>query len=139
MGKLEAAIRAEVQRLARKEVRAQIEPLARQMRELRREIARVAKGGAAEAPAGEPAPPVELKADPKEVAKARFSAGLVKKLRKRLAITQNELATILNVSPTTVAFWEQGRNRPTDSSKEALVALRGMGRRDVKRILKARM
>jgi DNA-binding transcriptional regulator YiaG len=138
MGKLEQALRAEIGRLARKEIRAALGPLTKEVRALKRQVANLAKGSRAGEPAAKPAaPPVTLEADPAEVAKARFSAGLIKKLRKRLGVTQVEFATILGVSPTTVAFWEQGRNRPTDESKAALVALRKLGRRDVKRILKA--
>ncbi len=140
MGKLEETIRSEIRRLARKEIRAQCDPLARQVRELKRQVARLAKAGSAGAAptAAKAAPPIELTADPGEVAKARSPAGLIKKLRKRLAVTQAELATLIDVSPTTVAFWEQGRNRPVDSSKVALVALRKLGRRDVKRLLRAK-
>ncbi len=141
MGKMEQVLRSEIGRLARKEIKAALAPLQKEVKQLKRRVARLSKagaGGGAAAAAGPAAPPIELKADPEEVAKARFSAGLIKKLRKRLGVTQAELATLMDVSPTTVAFWEQGRNRPTDASKVALVALRKLGRRDIKRLLEAK-
>jgi len=144
MGKLEQVMRSEIGRLARKEVRATCVPLARQVRELKRAVSQLSKvvarlekrsGAAAE---NRPAAVAKLEAPADEVAKARFSAGLVRKLRKRLGITQGELAALLDVSSTTVAFWEQGRNRPTEASKVGIVALRRLGRRDVKRLLESK-
>jgi len=141
MAKMEQVLRSEIGRLARKEIKAALAPLQKEVKQLKRRVARLSKagaGGGAAAAAKPAAPPIELTADPDEVARARFSAGLIKKLRKRLGVTQTELATLMDVSPTTVAFWEQGRNRPTDASKVALVALRKLGRRDVKRLLEAK-
>ena len=43
MGKLEEALRSEIRRLARKEVRAACDPLAKQVRELRRQVAQLKK------------------------------------------------------------------------------------------------
>ena len=34
-----------------------------------------------------------------------------------------------------MVFWEQGKSRPQGKNKEALVALRKLGRRDVKKLL----
>ena len=135
MAKLEEVFRQEICRLARKEIRTALEPLVQQVRELRRQVAQLQKGAPAAVEVDVPEP-IDLEANPDEVSKARFSAGLIKKLRRRLNITQVELATLLGTSATTVAFWEQGRNRPTDSSQTKLVALRKLGRRDVKRMLK---
>ena len=134
MGKLEDALRSGIARVVRKEVRAACEPLRAQVRELREAVARLKAGHPNPRPAFDPS--LELQADPAEVEKARFSPGLIKKLRDRLNITQAELATLLGGNVTTVAFWEQGRNRPTESSQAKLVALRKLGRRDVSRLLK---
>ncbi|MFW6162196.1 MAG: helix-turn-helix domain-containing protein [Planctomycetota bacterium] len=137
MGKMEQTLRSEIQRLARKEIRSELASLTKEIKALKREVARLRKAGPAESKAKAAPAPVELTASPEEVAKARFSAGLIKKLRKRLDLTQAQMASLMDVSPTTVAFWEQGRNRPTDASKASLVALRKLGRRDIKRMLEA--
>jgi DNA-binding transcriptional regulator YiaG len=142
MGKMEQVLRSEIQRLARKEIRAASGPLAKQVRELKREVKKLSK--ALEARSKEAASekskaaPPALKADPAEVEKARFSGNLVRKLRKRLGISQAELATLADVSGTTISFWEQGRTRPSDESKAVIVALRKLGRRDVKKLLEAK-
>jgi hypothetical protein len=41
------------------------------------------------------------------------------------------------VSGPTVVFWEQGKTRPSDQNLAGIVALRKLGRRDVKRLLAA--
>jgi len=141
MGKLEQTMRSEITRLARKEIRAICLPVAREVRKLKRTVSQLSRTVKALEKLGSQlsekhvAELARLEAPPAEVKVARLSAGLIKKLRKRLGITQAELAGLLSVNPTTVAFWEQGRTRPAQDSKSALVALRKLGRREVQRIL----
>jgi DNA-binding transcriptional regulator YiaG len=66
-----------------------------------------------------------------EVETARFSPRMLKGLRKRLSLTQQELATLLEVSAVTVAAWESGRSRPRKGNLAQVVTLRGMGPADV--------
>jgi DNA-binding transcriptional regulator YiaG len=77
----------------------------------------------------------ELEVPEDEAASSRISPNLIKKLRKKLNLTQAELATLVGVTPGAVAFWEQGRSRPRESYKRALVSLRHLGRRDVAAML----
>jgi DNA-binding transcriptional regulator YiaG len=141
MGKLEQTLRAEISRLSRKEIRAAVEPVRRDVRELRRTVRALSRTvedlekelKAARKAQGSSAAP--LAAPPAEVSKARLSPGLIKKLRKKLGITQQELAALLDASPSTVAFWEQGRTKPKAETKARIVALRKLGRRDVKQLL----
>jgi len=74
-------------------------------------------------------------ADEDQVKAARISAGLIRKLRKRLGLSQDQLALLVGVTSTAVAFWENGRTRPGGGKKAAIVALRKLGRREVKDIL----
>ena len=69
---------------------------------------------------------------------ARVSALLIKKLRARLGITQGDLATLVGVSTSAVGFWEYGKAKPEGHNREALVALRKLGRREVAGILAAK-
>ncbi len=144
MGKMEEAVRSEITRLARKELRATVGPLLKETRELKRTVARLATVVAkldtdaarrAERQAGRKRW-LEVAGD--EVRTARMSARAVKNLRKKLGISQEKLALLAEVSPGSVAVWEQGRAKPTGKNKAALVALRKLGRRDVKRILAER-
>lgn len=144
MGKIEAVLRSEIARLAKKEIRTACQPMAREVRRLKRTVREISKavrsfvGVAKEVEARRAAErPTRLQAEPAEVEKARISGGLVKKLRKRLGLSQAELAKLMSVSSAAVAFWEQCRTRPTQEKKAGLVALRKLGRRDVRRLLEA--
>jgi len=66
-----------------------------------------------------------------EVESARFSPRLLKNLRKRLSLTQLELAKLLEVSAVTVAAWESGRSRPRKGNLAQVVTLRGMDAAEV--------
>lgn len=141
MGKIETVMRSEIGRLARRELRSVCVPLARDVRTLKRTVSalkrtvtalgRVAKQWNEQVVAQTS----ELRAPEEEVKSARFSAGLIRKLRKRLGLSQAEIGKLVDVSSVTVWSWEQGRSRPSGSNRHALVALRKLGRRDVKRLL----
>jgi len=49
------------------------------------------------------------------------------------------VATVVGVSAASVGLWEQGRTRPTGPNRTALVALRKLGKRDVRRILELKV
>ena len=141
MGKIETAVKSEIPRLAKKEIRATCGPLARDVRELKRTVSRLRRRVASLETAAREwtkqvrAQKAELKASEEEVEAARFSPRLIRSLRKRLGLSQGQLATVVGVSTVSVGFWEQGKTRPTGPNRAALVALRKLGRRDVRRIL----
>jgi DNA-binding transcriptional regulator YiaG len=80
----------------------------------------------------------KLAVAPEEVKAARISPLLIKKLRARLGITQGELATLVGVSASAVGSWEYGKAKPEGHNREALVALRKLGKREVAGILAAK-
>jgi len=141
MGKLEQTIKSEIIRLAKKQLRATCGPLVREVRQLKRivrELRRTVhplKALGAELEAQKAAELAELRAAPEEVKAARHSPRLIKNLRNRLGISQGELAVLVGVSASAVAFWEQGKSKPREKTKAALVALRKLGKRDVKKLL----
>ncbi len=141
MGKIETAVKSEITRLAKKEIRAVCQPLARDVRQLKRTVSQLRKVVLAlEKVAALWHEQVRekrtiLQASEEEVEAARFSPRLIRSLRKRLGLSQGQLATVVGVSSASVGFWEQGRTRPTGLNRTALVALRKLGRRDVRRIL----
>ncbi len=144
MGKMEQTLKSEITRLTKKQLRATCLPLARDVRQLKRTVSAVRKTVAVLAKLGadwqaeRAAERAKLAAVPEEVKTARISPRLIKKLRTRLGISQAELATLIGVSTNAVGFWEQGKSRPTDRNKEALVALRKLGRREVRGLLAAK-
>ncbi len=121
----------EVRRLARKELKAldekineqkkTINALQKRVNELEKKQAVAVKPAAAEK-APEAAPVQEGR-------KIRFSAKSLVKFRKKFALSQKALATLLGVTPFTVSHWEIGKNRPRTVQIEAFNALAKLGKR----------
>ena len=141
MPKIEQVLRSEITRLAKKQIRAACGPLARDFRQLKRRVSQMSKAVAAlgklraEFEAKRAAEGVKLEAPEEKVKAARLSPLLIKKLRERLGLSQGQLACLVGVSRQAMAFWELGKSRPQGRNRAALVALRGVGRREVKRML----
>ena len=141
MGKIESVMKSEIVRIAQRQLRATCAPLAKDVRQLKRTVshlrkvvgslARVAAAYAEQVRTQKSA----LQADEEEVKGARISGKLIQKLRKRLGLSQEQLALLIGVSGTAVTFWETGRTRPGAEKKAALVALRKLGKREVREIL----
>ena len=144
MGKMEQTLKYEITRLARKQVRATCLPLARDVRGLRRTVSALRKTVAALARLGaewqaqRTAERANLAAAPEEVKASHMSPRLIKKLRARLGITQAELAILVGVSQSAVGSWEYEKAKPEGRNREALVALRKLGKREVRGILAAK-
>ena len=144
MGKIEETIKSEIIRLARKELNATIVPLRKEVRDLKRTVSRLEKSvSAMEKSVGETQrkqlrKKSELTASEREIQASRISGRVIKNLRKKLGISQGTLAILLDVSLSAVASWESGRIRPRGKNKAAIVALRKLGRRDVKKILESK-
>jgi len=75
---------------------------------------------------------------PEEIMKARFSPRLIRSLRKKLRITQKELAVLAGVSVGAVHQWEGGKSEPRAVKKARLVALRSLARREVRKLFEER-
>jgi DNA-binding transcriptional regulator YiaG len=141
MAKLEEVFRSEVDRLTKKQLRKSHVPVARDVRGLKRMVKALARAVAGltktvgELKARTAAAAPALQAAEEEVKAARMSPRLITKLRTRLGLTQTELAALLGVSGSAVTFWEKGRSRPTGQNFAGLVALRKLGRREVRKLL----
>ena len=141
MGRLESALKEEILRLSKKQARALLAPHIAEVRRLKKrigdlqvEVSRLKRERAKDEARSKVAAAVKSVSS-KEGARARLSPGLIKKLRKRLNISQPDLALLVDVSPAAVGFWETGKSSPRPNTKARLVALRSLGRRDAKRLL----
>jgi len=76
-----------------------------------------------------------LEAAPEEVKVSRFSPRLIRSLRGHLGITQKELAGLTGVTVGAVHLWESGQFKPSEKKKAVMVALRKLGRREVRKLL----
>ncbi len=143
MGKLEATIKSEIERLSKKEIRRISVPMGRDVRALKSTVAELRKSVSAlerltaqqkKMAKGE----IERQATEEELRKSRFSPRLIRNIRTRLGISQKELALLSGVTVGAIHQWESGKFRPKDRKKAVLVGLRKLGRRDVRRMLDER-
>ena len=144
MGKLEAIIKSEIVRLAKMEMRKISVPLKRDVFQLKRALSQLRRAvltldrvmARQQKALGERKVPLE--ASPEEVKLSRFSPRLIRSLRKQLGISQKELAVLTGVTVGAVHLWESGKFRPKQEKKKVLVALRKLGRREVRKLLDER-
>ncbi len=141
MGKLETMIKSEIERLSTKEIRRFSVPLKRDIRSLKMMVSQLHKAVlplerfTARKQNELARQPVKLDALPEEVKKSRFSPRLVKTLRKKLGLSQRKLGILMGVSLGAVQMWEAGKFAPKREKKAAFVALRKLGRTEVKKLL----
>ena len=144
MGKVEGVIKSEIVRLAKREVRKISGPLGRNVRSLKSTVSQLRKAVLAlqqitasqqkELEKGK----AVLAAPPEEVKEARFSPRLIRSLRKHLGITQKELAILTGVTVGAAHLWESGQFKPGMKKKAVMVALRKLGRREVRKLLEGK-
>ncbi len=137
MGMVERAIREEVVRLARREARKLTEPLREEVKRLKkRTVGQKAHLAALERKLDGMQAGARLKEKTAQAAsgavKGRLSPRLIKSLRKRLKLSQQQFAKLLGVSAITIGSWEKGKSAPRPELKARVLSLRGMGRREAK-------
>ena len=141
MGKVGSMIRSEIMRIARHEVRQVSVPLGKDVRSLKKTASQIRKSllaierlvGQWQKESERREPPLE--ATPEEIKKARFSPRLIRILRKKLHISQKDLAALLGVSVGAVHQWEAGKFQPRTVMKGRLLALRKLNRSNVRTLL----
>ena len=145
MPNIASILKAEISRVARKEVRAEIEilkkasahhrasiaALRRQVSSLEKELRRAAKGSARRAPAEDSEDAGE--AGPKR----RFSATRLAAHRSKLGLSAAIYGKLVGVSGQTIYHWEQGKARPRAAQLESLAAVRELTRHEVAERLEA--
>ena len=139
MGKLESTIKSEIQRLAKREIRSTFIPLRREVRAMRLKLSGLSRGilslnrKAKELHLEEAKP--KLEATPEEVKASRLTPDRIRGLRKKLGISMRELGVLTGSSLSSILSWEKGKFKPRGDKKAALVALRKVRKRDVKKML----
>lgn len=145
VAKLEAMIREAIARGARKQVRGVVTPLRRELLRLRKKVRELHATvttlrrdavGWKRLLAAAPAIPQVSEEDAKA---ARLSPRRIENLRRRLGLSQMALARLVGVSAAAVAHWVAGDSMPTGQHRMTLVALRRVGKREVKKLLARRV
>lgn len=140
MGKLESTIKSEIHRLAKREVRATFIPLRREVWGMKLELSNLIRSFTvldrfAKEISKAKSTNSKLEASPDEVKASRITPERIRILRKKLGISQRELGVLVGVTIGAVASWETGKFKPKGEKKAALVALRKLRKRDVKKML----
>ena len=137
MPNIASVLKDEVLRLARKEVRRELEglknasaqyrsdiaALKRQVAALEKRQARIDKKG-----------PSKVAAEPEGegATRFRFSAKRLASQRQKLGLSAGDMGTLVGVSAQTIYNWEAGKTRPRQSQLAAIAAVRKMGKREIK-------
>jgi DNA-binding transcriptional regulator YiaG len=138
---LQAVLREEIQRLARREVRSELQATKKAVSQYRRDIAQLKRTFAdfdrrlqylesCEAERLKAGPPAK---EPPEG--TRFSPTALRNRRERLDLSREDFADLAGVSASTVYNWESERTKPSGEHLAALVALRNIGKREAQRRL----
>lgn len=152
MPNLTTVLSEEIRRLSRKEIRQQVGKTIKQVAEQRREIAELKRINTdlnrrlnflekketkrLKDPA---APKVIVKhvdgTVETESTTARFSPKWLAKHRKKLDLSAADYALLVGCSPLSIYKWEKGETTPRTAQREALAAIRGLGKREAARQL----
>ncbi len=134
-----AALKQEITRLARKEIKANTDSTRRAVAQFRRDIAELKRGvkameGRLAALEREEKKRVGQPAASSDLAEgARFAPRWVRSHRERIGFSQADYATLVGVSPMTIYNWEHGKTKPGKEQLAALVAVRRLGKREAER------
>ncbi|WP_077035328.1 DNA-binding transcriptional regulator [Pelomonas sp. KK5] len=136
MPNIASVLKAEVTRLARKELRvendslkkavstqrSEIAALKRRLQELEKAVRRLGKHATAEPETAE---------TEDEGSSLRFRAGGLAANRKRLGLSAADFGLLVGTTGQSVYAWETGKSKPRGKSLAAIAALRGVGKREV--------
>lgn len=125
-----------IRRLARREIKAQTSSTKQAVAQYRRDIAKLKRQvrdqqkeiGFLKAQEQKRLSQPQAKEEPEDG--VRFSARSVKAQRKRLKLSAADYGKLVGVSGLTIYNWELGKSRPRKAQLAALVAVRGIGKRE---------
>ncbi len=136
MPNLQSVLSQEIKRLARREIRSELEATRKAVAQHRREIAELKRRNTAlerivsylqsrETKRLRAGP---SKAEPPQG--TRFSSRSLKAQRRRSGLSQKAYASLAGVSTQTIYNWESGSTKPSGKHLATLVSLRGIGKRE---------
>jgi len=64
-----------------------------------------------------------------------FGAGQIRSLRKKIGLSQKELADLVGVSRATVSMWEGGKFKPSEEKVRQLASLAGKSKEEAQKML----
>lgn len=136
MPNLANALKAEIARIARKELRGDLDALKKASAIYRREIAALKRRNAdlerqlQRAAKGAPRTSAKSESTSTEDRQLRFSPARLASQRKKLGLSAASFAKLIGVSSLSVYKWENGQARPRRAQLEAIASVRGIGKRE---------
>jgi DNA-binding transcriptional regulator YiaG len=136
MPNIAAVLKDEIRRLARREIKSEVGKTRKAAAQYRRDIAKLKRllgeqdkelkriKCEIEQHEGAPAAAEEL------LEAVRFSSRSVKAQRQRLGLSAADYGRLVGVSGLTIYNWEHDKSRPRKAQLAALVAVRGIGKRE---------
>ncbi|QBK05779.1 XRE family transcriptional regulator [Hylemonella gracilis] len=138
MAQLASLLKAEIVRLARKEVRTELQALQkassryrtelaalkRQLKDQQRQLAKQAKGGGRSKSVAS-----GTTTEDDDNPRLRFRANGFATLRKKLDLSAADMGKLIGVTQQTVYHWEKGQARPRSSQLQNIAAIRKLGKR----------
>ena len=132
------AFKEEVFRLARKEVKKQLDPLKKANSGLRTEIVQLKKqirNLERKLSQGSRGVKPRIKASADTNSRLRYSTKGLISLRNRLGLSQTEFGKLIGVTQNTVHNWEAKKSTPRRTQLLRIAALRGKGKKEVRKLL----
>ena len=143
MPNIASVMKDEIARLAKKEVRKEVEglkkasaqyrsdiaTLKRQVAVLEKLVAKLEKGGTKKA---------KVEVEGEAATKFRFSAKRLSAQRQKLGLSAGDMGALVGVSAQTIYNWEAEKSRPRQQQLAAIAVVRGLGKRQIKAILSAK-
>ena len=145
MPNIATILKAEIARVARKELRAQTDSLKKALAASRSEIAALKKRvqelesgmKRVSAAARKATPAVTVDAASEESSGLRFRAAGMAANRKRLGLSAADFGLLVGTTGQSIYAWETGKSKPRSQNLAAIAALRGIGKTEVSAKLEA--
>ena len=142
MPNLASALKEEIVRLARKELRKEVEGLKKASAQYRSSIAAIKRQLAAlEKQQSRLSRKGTVKVAPEVgdegTTRFRYSAKRFAAQRQKLGLSAGDMGTLIGVSAQTIYNWEAEKSRPRQQQLAAIAAVRSMGKRHIKAQLEA--
>lgn len=139
MPNLGTILKGEISRLARKEIKAAVDPIRKanaghrkEIAELKRQVTSLQRDLKAAARPSKPRPEGE-----QAQANTRFSAKGLKSLRAKLGLSAAEFGSLVGAGAQSIYNWEAGKAVPRAPQRGALASVRGLGKREAAKRLAA--
>ena len=132
MPNIAGVLKEEIRRLAKKEIKAHVGSTRQAVAKYRSDIAKLKRQ------LGQQEREIKLlkkqqgqpQAEEEPLESVRFSARSVKAQRQRLGLSAADYGKLVGVSGLTIYNWEHEKSRPRKAQLAALVAVRGIGKRE---------